>query len=99
MLDTKAHRYLEIQEEIKKLEIEKAELYKELVETMKVETKVHYNGILYVWKAVIRRGSVSYKTLLEKAFGFMDDQAQVIILEMKDNMSKKSVSHRFEKVL
>lgn len=87
-----AKRYLEIKDEIKKLEAER----KELSKTFTVGDRVVYNGALYEWIAY-ENSSTAWKGLYERAYGMLDDDAQVIMGEAVDNAKKTRIDHKFEK--
>lgn len=87
-----AYRYLELKDEIKKLEAERKELSKGL----KTGDRVSYKGALYEWVAY-ENSSTAWKPLYERAYSLLDDEAQVIMGEAVDNAKKPRVDHKFEK--
>lgn len=87
-----AQRYLELKEEIKKLEAEK----KEISKTLTVGERVQYNGSIYEWIAY-ENSSTSWKPLYERAYSMLDDEAQVIMGEAMDKAKKPRIDHKFEK--
>lgn len=89
---TDLRRYLEIKDQIKDLEAEK----KELAKGFNVGEQVDYKGDLYEWIAY-ETSSTSWKPLYEKAYGMLDDEAQVIMGETVDSAKKPRVDHKFEK--
>jgi hypothetical protein len=85
-------RYLEIKDLIKALEAEK----KDIAKTLKVGERVTYKGDLYEWIAY-ETGSTAWKPLYERAYGMLDDEAQVIMGEAVEDAKKPRIDHKFEK--
>jgi len=87
-----AVRYLEINDEIKALEEEKAKVAK----TIRIGQRVTYKGHLYEW-ITYDRSSKGWKGLFQAAFSMLDDEAQVIVGEAESRATKVSKHHKFEK--
>lgn len=85
-------RYLEIKDLIKDLEDERKELAKEF----SVGERVTYKGSVYEWVSY-KNSSTAWKPLYEKAYGMLDDEAQVIMGEQADMARKPRIDHKFEK--
>ena len=90
-----AQEYLQLQEDIKKLEEKKDRIKKELIEKLPLGSTISHFGVLYEWNNYPRTSN-SWKPLYTKAVGLLDDEGKVIMSEAELHSQKTSDVYTFK---
>lgn len=96
-LDDKGTEYIRLGKEIQELETKRKEIQKELVKSMPIGHRVVYDGVSYEWITYDRSAQASWKELYKNAYGFLPDDAQVIMGEAERRGNKVTALFKFEK--